>query len=109
LIDAQVISENFSLALGADTAQNSTLTQHEFARLSVTVDIPTEVNSGAERPVIVSLLYFRQQNPWQHPQVDGQLDTPTLLEPSKRNSKSTKSSSFASIGIEITFRSARID
>lgn len=78
----KVCSESFSLGLGADTASNATLTQHEFWRMSVTVDVPPEVNSAVERPVIVSLLHFRQQHPWQRLQVDGQLNMPTLLQPS---------------------------
>ena len=50
--------------------------------MAITIDLPPEVTSTADRAIIISLLWFRQGHGWQPPQIDGQRNMTTLLQPS---------------------------
>lgn len=81
-------SKNFSLALGTDTAKNSSMTLHDFQRLGAKIDLPQMVLTS-ERPVVVSLIWIRDGHYLEPPALNGVRSLPSLLHPSEYNIKAT--------------------
>ncbi len=81
----QTCSKLFSLALGTDTAKNSSLTLHDFPRLGVKLDLPQIILTNM-KPVVGSFVWFKEGHFLEPPQLNGVPSLPTLLHPRKLSS-----------------------
>jgi hypothetical protein len=81
----QTCSKLFSLALGTDTAKNSSLTLHDFPRLGVKLDLPQIILTNM-KPVVASFVWFKEGHFLEPPQLNGVPSLPTLLHPRKVSS-----------------------
>lgn len=70
------------MALGTDTAKNSSLTQHDFPRLGIRLDLPQKVLTNM-KPVVASLVWLREGHYLEPPQVNGVPLLPSLRYPRK--------------------------
>ncbi|XP_046438906.1 dynein axonemal intermediate chain 7 homolog [Daphnia pulex] len=80
LLNVQTCSKLFSLALGTDTAKNSSLTLHDFPRLGVKLDLPQIILTNM-KPVVASFVWFKEGHFLEPPQLNGVPSLPTLLHP----------------------------
>lgn len=74
----QISSKSFLLALGTDTAKNSSMTLHDFQRLGVKVDLPQIVLAN-EKPVVIALIWLRESHYLDPPILNGVPSLPSLL------------------------------
>ena len=76
----QTCSKLFTLALGTDTAKNSSLTLHDFPRLGVRLDLPQIILTNM-KPVVASFVWYKEGHFLEPPQLNGVPSLPTLLHP----------------------------
>lgn len=78
----QTVGRSFSLALGTDTAKNSSVFLHDFSRLGVKVDLPLLVLVN-DRPVVISFVWLKEGHFLDPPLINGVPNLPSLLRPCK--------------------------
>ncbi|KZS04568.1 Protein CASC1-like protein [Daphnia magna] len=79
-LNVQTCSKLFTLALGTDTAKNSSLTLHDFPRLGVRLDLPQIVLTNA-KPVVASFVWFKEGHYLEPPLINGVPSLPSILHP----------------------------
>lgn len=73
---------SFSLALGTDTAKNSSVSLHDFPRLGLKIDLPLLVLAN-ERPVVIAFVWLKEGHFLDPPLLNGVPSLPSLLRPCK--------------------------
>ena len=86
ILNVQTSSKSFQLALGTDTAKNSSHTTHDFMRLlGFKVELPSAVVTGEKSSVVLSIVWLKEGHHLEPPWVNGVPSLPSLTDPVGRN------------------------
>ena len=81
LLDMKQISTgHFSLAIGSDTARNSTQTKYDFPQLGVKIELPRQIFNMTDRPVVVSFTWLQEGHYLDPPAINGAQQISTLVD-----------------------------